>query len=171
MHPSTIALLCLCGSRALVPPPPVITQRHRCSHSATPRGFGSTPTKTKKKKAKREGLFRVELRHADGIGTALGASAAAVGWESDTNEATRTDVAGVAGAFLIHNALTPRECEWLTFFNRFAEGMLHLDVAWPSAPLLHLHDVATGECIACAKLDANAGAPAAAEHAAESGRV
>ena len=113
MQPSTIAFICLCGSRALRPPSPVFKQRHRCSHSATPRGFGSTPTKTKKKKAKRDGLFRVELRHADGIGTALGASAAAVGWESDTNEATRTDVAGVAGAFLIHNALTPKECDRL----------------------------------------------------------
>ena len=113
MHPSTTAiLLWLCGSRALRPPR-VVDQRRRCSHSATPRGFGSTPTKTKKKKAKRDGLFRVELRHADGIGTALGASAAAVGWESDTNEATRTDVAGVPGAFLIHNALTPKECDRL----------------------------------------------------------
>ena len=113
MQPLTLVFMCLCGSRALRPPPPVVDQRRRCSHSATPRGFGSTPTKTKKKKAKRDGLFRVELRHADGIGTALGASAAAVGWESDTNEATRTDVDGVAGAFLIHNALTPKECDRL----------------------------------------------------------
>ena len=110
MQPSTLVFICLCGSRALRPSP-VVTQRRRCSPSATPRG--STPTKTKKKKAKSEGLFRVELRHADGIGTALGASAAAVGWESHTHEATRTDVDGVAGAFLIHNALTPTECDRL----------------------------------------------------------
>ena len=113
MQPSTLVFICLCGSRALRPPPPVVDQRRRCSHSATPRGFGSTPTKTKKKKAKREGLFRVELRHADGIGTALGASAAAVGWDENAPAATRTDVEGVAGAFLIHNALTPKECDRL----------------------------------------------------------
>ena len=126
MQPSTLVFICLCGSRALRPPSPVFTRRRRCSHSATPRGFGGTTKKTKKAKrdgrarpldsrgrAESEGLFRVELRHADGIGTALGASAAAVGWESDANEATRTDVAGVAGAFLIHNALTPKECDRL----------------------------------------------------------
>ena len=129
MQPSTLVFICLCGSRALRPPV-AVNQRRRCSHSATPRGFGGTTKKTKKAKregrgrgalppdgrgprTEREGLFRVELRHADGIGTALGASAAAVGWESDTNEATRTDVAGVAGAFLIHNALTPKECDRL----------------------------------------------------------
>ena len=96
MQPSTLVFISLCGSRALRPPSPVFTQRRRCSHSATPRGFGGTTKKTKKAKregrgrgtlppdgrgpqTEREGLFRVELRHADGIGTALGASAAAVG--------------------------------------------------------------------------------------------
>ena len=105
MQPSTLVFICLCGSRALRPTT-VATQRRRCSQSATPRGFGSTPTKTKKQ-AKREGLFRVELRRAAGVGTARdGASAAAVGWDevdAHAGDADRGSVAGVAGAFLLHN--------------------------------------------------------------------
>ena len=59
MQPSTLVFICLCGSRALRPPSPVFTQRRRCSHSATPRGFGGTTKKTKK--AKREGRGRGTL--------------------------------------------------------------------------------------------------------------
>ena len=60
MQPSTLVFICLCGSRALRPPSPVFTQRRRCSHSATPRGFGGTTKKTKK--AKREGRERADGR-------------------------------------------------------------------------------------------------------------
>ena len=97
MQPSTLVFICLCGSRALRPPSPVFTQRRRCSHSATPRGFGGTTKKTKK--AKREGRERADGRgrraercsYSVGVpqldaeeALALGLWAAAVGWERAT---------------------------------------------------------------------------------------
>ena len=111
MHKIPTAAVLLCGCTALIAPP--LQKRHRCSISAKPRGFGGGVTK--KTKAKPEGLFRVELQHADGVGKAraFGATAAAVGWARDAPAATRTDVEGVAGAFVLHNALTSNECDRL----------------------------------------------------------